>query len=118
MGSVGKETHVMKLGMSKTVGHRPRALIGGLACWTALGLTVACSSGARRADQEKQDSRTELVDCTSYVRELRACSAAVGAPAPAADTLAATLSSSDEATRLHMESACARDRNRLRASCK
>jgi hypothetical protein len=82
-----------------------------------LAFVAACGSG-RAAEPEEHEQQAPLVECTSYEQELRACSATVGGPTIAADTLAATLSQSDEAARLHMESACARDRLRLRASCK
>ena len=82
-----------------------------------LSFALACSGG-RASAPETRDSGPPLVECTSYERELRACFAAVGAPSLAADTLAATLSQRDEAARLQMESACARDRVRLRTSCK
>ena len=88
-----------------------------LCCCVPLSFAFACGSG-RTADLETRDSSPPLVECTSYERELRACFAAVGAPSVAADSLAATISQSDEAARLRMESACASNRARLRVSCK
>jgi hypothetical protein len=95
----------------------PRLLTRLLFCSLTLGPAVACS-GHGADDVQATDQPSSLIECTSYERELRACSAAVGAPAAAADSIAATLSHSDAATRLRMETACARDRDRLRASCK
>ena len=115
MELTGGNVSAMELQMPKNPSRYP-TLTSILPCCVALGFAVACSSG-RTTDHEKQDTKP-LVECASYVRELRACSAAVGAPAPAADTLAATIATSDEAARLQMESACAHDRIRLRASCK
>ncbi len=88
-----------------------------LLLFASLGLALACS-GNGTADRGKPDAAAPLVECSSYERELRACFAAVGSPSSAADSLARTLSKSDDATRLQMESACATNRARLRASCK
>ena len=95
----------------------PKKLNIVLSFCVALCFTAGCSGGSSAKPQEK-GSRERLAECPSYERELRACSAAVGAPPVAADTFAATLAKSDEAARLRMEGACARDRARLRASCK
>jgi hypothetical protein len=88
-----------------------------LCSFVPLSFALACSSG-RPADLEKPDASPLLTECASYERELRACFAAVGAPSLAADTFAATFSQRDEAARLRMEGACARDRARLRLSCR
>jgi hypothetical protein len=80
-------------------------------------LLAACS--AHRGDgADRSDDSVDLPECTSYVRELRACSASVGAPATAANTLAGTLAQSSAAERARLEGACAENRERLRASCK
>jgi len=81
-----------------------------------LPLAGGCGSG--HATDSPRGEPKATPECASYERELRACSAAVGGPPVAADTMASALSQSDDAERLHMESACARDRIRLRASCK
>jgi hypothetical protein len=102
--------------------HRSRTGIDtwrGLPALLAATLGLACSG--RSADPQKgaeKGAQEATPECVSYERELRACSAAVGAPPIAAETIAATLSRSDDVARLHMEAACARDRVRLRASCK
>ena len=114
MGSLGV-TFVMEYRMpsqdpKKPRRHRPLALL-------LTGVFITACSSSHTSDR-KPEPDTKPTECASYERELRACVGAVGAPPVAADSLAATLSRSDEPARLRMESACARDRIRLRASCK
>ena len=89
-----------------------------IALASVLAVLLSGCGGGHGTNPDDAKTKASLLECTSYVRELRACAERVGAPAPAADALTSTLARSDDAARAQLEGACARDRAHLHDTCK